>query len=805
MVKQVTLTIENEISCSFDGLDRDHLELFVQAYAVYAPNYFFSPLYKIGDWDGKIRYFTYNGQTYNTLIPEIVPAIGKLGYKVKVVDHREGSFFQPAPITEDFFSHRMDKNGSPIKLRDYQVQFSNTLMAAGSGIGVAATSAGKAQPLYSRVMTPTGWKSMGDINVGDEVLAADGTVAEVIGAFPQGKKRIYSVEFHDGSSAHCCEDHLWGVHRAQRSSFVATDSTYEVLSLSAIREILETGKSAPISSRQSLSVPTVAPIEWANPTDVTIPAYVLGAWLSGHSRPLPDSLRPALLDLGLGEDKFIPPMYLTSSLDDRIDLIQGLLDAAGLIDECGVVVTLDVGNMRLALDVQDLIRSVGGLCSIVEPKGEHEPYTLHITHPQLDALFTLREKSESCQRITIHKKIIAVVDTGTECDAQCILIDHPDHLYITDDYTVTHNTFLVGAIVESYRMVGANSIIIVPNTDLIRQTRTELGVLGVETGEYSGKVKDTNGRSIIVSTWQALKNNPTVLNDRQVVVVDETHGAKGNTLQTILTKHCKNIAHRFGVTGTMPEHPSEALAVRCAIGNELAHIQASELIDRGVLASIDIKVMQLVEDLTPQYREYEATYAGGELVDYKTFKETYFPDYTSEKKYLSKNKQRVQWISDHIDGLRTAGSVLVLVQSVEMGKMLADITPNSTFVHGSDDDASRQQAYNLFSSSDDAVVFATYGIASTGLSINRVFNLVLIDVGKSFTRVIQSIGRGLRTAHDKQHIDVWDICSDLKYSRRHLTKRKSMYKTAGYPHKVKKVDYSKAPKYSNTHSHLVQT
>lgn len=510
--KQCVLVIENEVSCHFLGLDKEHLNLFVQAYASYAPNYFFHPLYKLGNWDGKIRFFTWNGQTYNTLIPEIVEAVVKLGYKITIEDKRSSPVFSPAPVTEDYFADVVNpETGEPIMLRDYQVAFANKLMETGNGIGIAATSAGK--------------------------------------------------------------------------------------------------------------------------------------------------------------------------------------------------------------------------------------------------------------------------------------------------------TFICGAMVEAYRRVGAKSIIIVPNADLVKQTRTELAFLNIVTGEYSGKTKDINGRDIIVSTWQALKNNPTVLTDRDVVLVDETHGARGNVLQELLTKHCPNIPHRFGVTGTMPEHPSEAQSVRCVIGEILTTIDAASLIEKGVLATIDINVLQLLEDLTAQYQSYLDTYSDAnpdELVDYKTFKAKYFADYSSEKKYLSKAPERLNEIAGTIDSRKNNGNVLALVQSVEMGKLLSSLVPGSHFVYGKDDEKVRQEVYSLFTDNDSVVVFATYGIASTGLSIKRIHELFLIDIGKSFIRVIQSIGRGLRKAPDKQHINVWDICSDLTYAKKHLTKRKAMYKKAGYPHRVKKVDYKKAPQYDDSNAAQIE-
>ena len=90
---------------------------------------------------------------------------------------------------------------------------------------------------------------------------------------------------------------------------------------------------------------------------------------------------------------------------------------------------------------------------------------------------------------------------------------------------------------------------------------------------------------------------------------------------------------------------------------------------------------------------------------------------------------------------------------------------------------------------DNKVIVVTYGVAAVGINIPRIFNLVLLEPGKSFVRVIQSIGRGIRKAEDKDYVNVIDITSNLKYSRRHLTKRKTYYKEENFRHTVTKVEY----------------
>jgi superfamily II DNA or RNA helicase len=84
---------------------------------------------------------------------------------------------------------------------------------------------------------------------------------------------------------------------------------------------------------------------------------------------------------------------------------------------------------------------------------------------------------------------------------------------------------------------------------------------------------------------------------------------------------------------------------------------------------------------------------------------------------------------------------------------------------------------------------ATYGVAAVGINIPRIFNLVLVESGKSFTRVIQSIGRGIRRAEDKDFVQIWDITSTCKFAKRHLTKRKQFYKEANYPFSIEKTEW----------------
>lgn len=352
-------------------------------------------------------------------------------------------------------------------------------------------------------------------------------------------------------------------------------------------------------------------------------------------------------------------------------------------------------------------------------------------------------------------------------------------------------TIMTAALCDRFLKAGLRTLIIVPSLDLIDNTRNELIMMGIDQiGVLSGNEK-TFGHPILISTWQSLKNVPVLMKQFNCVLVDEVHTARSTELKKLLVEYGSHIVHRYGMTGTLPDDPCEAMNVHIALGAVRATVPASELIEKGWLATLDIEVVELVEDLTSEWNRYKADMKFGSPLTYAKFKQKFFPDYASEKAYLIKNKMRLQWMADYLDVLRdNQGNTFVLVTSVDQGKKLAELIPNSMFVHGADKTKVRQAIYNLFKENDDMLVIATVGIASTGINIKRIFNLVFVDIGKSFIRTIQSIGRGLRKGSGKNHLRVYDLTTDLKYGTKHTKDRTKYYANAQYPFKVSKVDYT---------------
>ena len=159
-----------------------------------------------------------------------------------------------------------------------------------------------------------------------------------------------------------------------------------------------------------------------------------------------------------------------------------------------------------------------------------------------------------------------------------------------------------------------------------------------------------------------------------------------------------------------------------------------------------------------------------------------FPDYDAERAFLSRSPHRMEKIADLIiSQCATHGNTLVLVNSIPFGKKLAALIKGAVFLYGESSGDLRKEHYDMFEEHDDLIVIASAGIASTGISIDRIFCMMLIDPGKSFVKAIQSIGRGLRRGRDKDFVAVVDVHSKLNWARKHFKERSKYYKEAEYP------------------------
>ena len=239
--------------------------------------------------------------------------------------------------------------------------------------------------------------------------------------------------------------------------------------------------------------------------------------------------------------------------------------------------------------------------------------------------------------------------------------------------------------------------------------------------------------------------------------------AKADVLKRLLTGPFAHCGIRWGLTGTVPKAEYEFMGIKCSIGDVINKLPAKELQDKGVLANCHVNILQ--------------------TQDIKEFK-----NYPEELKWLTTDSDRMTWVAQTIKDISTSGNTLILVDRISAGEILQKKIKDSVFISGSTKNLERKEHYDEVSTAQSKVIIATYGVASVGINIPRIFNLVLIEPGKSFVRVIQSIGRGIRKAEDKDKVQIWDITSSCKFAKRHLTQRKKFYKEANYPYNIEKID-----------------
>ena len=395
------------------------------------------------------------------------------------------------------------------------------------GVVLAPYGTGKAQPTSAKILTPNGWKLMGNILVGDYVMGSDGNKQKVLGIYPQGIRPIYDVYFSDGTKTQCDEEHLWAVNKFYRRNRKikgkwSPNHDFEILPLSKIKDKLEIKTKK--QNFKNYLIPQIKPINF-DFQDIPIDPYVLGVMLGDGC--LNESMcfdtkdddiinnvskfygennisikeyfrnvnnddntlvkiksikrvrllkaKPIFESLNLfktnSHTKFIPQNYLYNSLWVRERLLQGLIDTDGWID--GHSIGYSTVSEQLMNDVRELILSLGGTCLVKEKNNKYlykgnesikKSYTLMISFPNNGIIPSLcvRKISRFRYRNKYEKnKFITDVKYSHEEKAQCIYVENNDHLYVTDDFILTHNTTILTKMANTAYNEGYNVLQIV--------------------------------------------------------------------------------------------------------------------------------------------------------------------------------------------------------------------------------------------------------------------------------------------------------------------------------------------------------
>ena len=342
--------------------------------------------------------------------------------------------------------------------------------------------------------------------------------------------------------------------------------------------------------------------------------------------------------------------------------------------------------------------------------------------------------------------------------------------------TASGKSLIIYSLVRYYQLMGLKTLILVPTTSLVEQMYKDFEDYGWSSGTYCQKIYQGHDRKVtkdvVISTWQSLYKMPkSYFKDFGCVIGDEAHQFKAKSLTGIMTKlhQCK---YRFGLTGTLDGTQTHQLVLEGLFGAAEKVVTTKELIDKNTLANLKIKCLILRH---PNIRE-KMTYA-------------------EELDYIVTNKKRNDFLLNLLRHLR--GNTLCLFQLVEKhGKVLHErlgSNDNVYFVYGGVDTKERETIRGLVETHTNSVTIASYGTFSTGINIRNIHNIVFASPSKSKIRVLQSIGRGLRTSESKDSVLIYDIADDISYNERrnftlnHFTERLNIYNEEQFDYEISKV------------------
>lgn len=324
------------------------------------------------------------------------------------------------------------------------------------------------------------------------------------------------------------------------------------------------------------------------------------------------------------------------------------------------------------------------------------------------------------------------------------------------------------------------TLIIVPTIGLVTQMKSDFESYG-----YKDKIHvSTDGLSknfnipedIVITTWQSLDNGKAKVNKKwfdqfEVVVGDECHGAKAKTLIKIISA-MENTPYRFGTTGTLDNIELNKATIEGLFGAQYKTTTTRSLIDQGHIADIKIKCITL------RYPEEVCKQLRG-----KTYQE--------EIDFLTNYEPRNEFIKNLALSLK--GNKLVFFRLIDHGKELylkLSDHPDVFYIAGDVDVNEREKIRKAMEEKQDAILVASLGTTSAGVSIKKLHHMIAASPSKSKIKVLQSIGRMLRQHESKDYAVLYDIVDDLStkshknYTLKHFEERLKIYDSEKFNHKV---------------------
>ncbi|WGH49649.1 hypothetical protein [Alishewanella phage vB_AspM_Slicko01] len=616
----ITITLLDEVNAHVGGIPKKHFKVIHESMKLPKKGAFMTVAYQMKLDDGMESLISNDGFIYQYFLDDLLDMLFELGYtdtQITIDDAREIHFEYDKKEVNDQYLKDVG-----IIFRNHQTMAVNAVINNRKGILDLATNAGKAQPLWAKVLTPDGWKNIGDLVIGDYVIGSNCAPKKVLGIFPQGTKPVFRVKTTTGRTTHCCDEHLWTVRNVNESQF-------QTLALSEIRNDLEYAGGV---------------LKWELP-------------------------------------------ILNSSTDT-----------------------------------------------------------------------------------------IASVTYYGEEECRCIFIESEDSLYVTDDYILTHNTFICTALSKYFNELGLTGLIIVPNVKLAKQTLESYVSCNIDAKIISDTIKSNDKRLAVFKEHKNVIITATLLNNlikyadencpdffkeiSMMILYDEVH-IFGDTMFDAFKYSLATAPIRVGMSGTVPYKDKLKYAKICGSlgGGEIAKVSVKQLQDKGYASNFVIDFVTLIDQDVDALATRDMAKSG-------------HWDWSKEERYYSM-KKRAKPIVDYVNTLEPKNTLILCrpelghAMAIELGTICIDKdVPNEK----------RDELFSQFAIKGTNVVVASFDTSATGISQNMIHRVVLVDAGKDETWVLQGIGRGIRLDGDTNVCEIVDISANTLYANEHRKERKKIYK-----------------------------
>lgn len=340
---------------------------------------------------------------------------------------------------------------------------------------------------------------------------------------------------------------------------------------------------------------------------------------------------------------------------------------------------------------------------------------------------------------------------------------------------------LIIALVSMYLLLNKKCkkvMVLVPSTGLVEQMFNDFISYGINEsylGKFYEKEKNID-RQIVISTWQSMHPHKDLILDFDCIFFDEAHMQKANVVRTV-GENASNATYRIGLTGTIDLYKADRYLIESVIGPVIHTVTPQHLITNNYASDVFVKIF-FINHLEKNIDHLE----GLPFQDEKEWIENYLPRNKIIKTIVQKHHEKDQ-------------NILILFDHLEHGELIKqeleslEKTGSKIFlVTGSTPAKEREKIRKFANENKKVVIIGTYGVFSTGVSINRLHGVIFAIAGKSLVRVMQSVGRGMRLHDEKNGVRVYDICDSFKYSEDHLKERLNIYDKAGYKVDIKEID-----------------